>query len=440
MDFKLRKWKLEDIPDVAFYANNEKIAANLRNVFPYPYTEQDAEAYVVSCVESSEERQLCRAIEVEGKAVGSVGVFCGTDVYEKSAELGYWLAEEFWGKGIMTQVVKQICRKAFEKFDIVRIYAEPFANNAGSKRVLEKAGFQLEGIMKNGVCKKGSVQDYCMYALLRDACERDDRQLALHMAEQAAVAGEIAELAGKAGMKSVRKLLGEDEDWQTWFMEYVPENVSDFAMLGILSLLSVKGISKKDRNAHRVQNDAAWKEYRQTHGAGRYIEDQGEMKNIVYGCHFADYNACEVIAAYNALQFLTDGVSPQSFPELLECFEKDGIAANGEFGTSPEALDCYFEKNGYCTKMLVGNMLTPEGFLQMAQQYDTYIFTTYNNKKTLKSMIHTMSITMEDGLYVMHNDYAGTQSYPSLAEAVTGYKGGKGKPICLLGIKRKNSL
>lgn len=169
MKFELKKWDLEDSQDVAHYANNKKIAANLRNVFPYPYTLEDAEGYVRSCVENNEERQLCRAIVVDGHVAGSVGIFCQTDVYEKSAELGYWLAEEFWGNGIMTKAVKQLCREAFEKFDIIRIYAEPFAYNTGSRRVLEKAGFSLEGIMKKGVYKNGQIYDYCMYALLKDA-------------------------------------------------------------------------------------------------------------------------------------------------------------------------------------------------------------------------------------------------------------------------------
>lgn len=170
MNFELQKWKLEYIADVARYADNEKIAANLRNVFPYPYTRQDAENYVRSCAENTEERQLCRAIVAEGHAIGSIGGFCGSDVYEKSAELGYWLAEDFWGKGIMTEAVRRICREAFAAFDIVRIYAEPFAHNAGSRGVLEKAGFTLEGIMRKGVFKNGELCDYCMYSLLKGEC------------------------------------------------------------------------------------------------------------------------------------------------------------------------------------------------------------------------------------------------------------------------------
>ena len=167
MEFVLDNWNEKYIDDVAFYANNEKIACNLRNAFPYPYTREDAQGYVFSCAADSGERQLCRAIVVEGHAVGSIGIFLGTDVYEKSAELGYWLAEEFWGKGIMSAAVGQLCQAAFERFDIVRIYAEPFAHNTGSRRVLERNGFTMEGIKRNGVFKSGKVFDYCMYALLR---------------------------------------------------------------------------------------------------------------------------------------------------------------------------------------------------------------------------------------------------------------------------------
>lgn len=104
---------------------------------------------------------------MDGKAVGSIGVFVMDDVYEKSAELGYWLAEEYWGKGIMTEAVKNICREAYDKFDIVRIFAEPFEHNKASRKVLEKAGFTCEGIMRDGVFKNGKVYSYYMYSLLK---------------------------------------------------------------------------------------------------------------------------------------------------------------------------------------------------------------------------------------------------------------------------------
>lgn len=167
MDYLLRRWQLEDVVGVARYANNEHIACNLRNAFPYPYTMQDAKNYVERCASNDEAKQLCRAIVVDEIAVGSIGLFIGSDIYCRSAELGYWLAEEFWNKGIMSAAVKQICKEAFGKFDIVRIYAEPFAHNYGSRKVLENAGFSLEGVMRKGAFKNNKVFDYCLYALLK---------------------------------------------------------------------------------------------------------------------------------------------------------------------------------------------------------------------------------------------------------------------------------
>ncbi|MCI9331312.1 MAG: GNAT family N-acetyltransferase [Oscillibacter sp.] len=168
MPFTLRSWQQEDATSIAKAANNPKIAANLRNVFPSPYTLADAEWYVSDCINQGEERQLTRAIIIEGEAAGSIGVFRKEDVYEKSAELGYWLAQAHWGQGVMTKAVRQICREAFERFDILRIFAEPFADNLGSRRVLEKAGFTCEGTMRNGIFKNGRVHSYCIYALLRE--------------------------------------------------------------------------------------------------------------------------------------------------------------------------------------------------------------------------------------------------------------------------------
>lgn len=167
-NFILRDWEQTDAESVAAAANNEKIAANLRNTFPNPYTLADARWYVNDCIEhKSDERQITKAIVVDGKAVGSIGVFAKDDVYEKSAELGYWLAEDFWGQGIMTEAVKMICAEAFDRLDIVRIFAEPFEHNQGSRRVLEKSGFTYEGMMRNGVYKNGRVLSYCMYSLLK---------------------------------------------------------------------------------------------------------------------------------------------------------------------------------------------------------------------------------------------------------------------------------
>lgn len=168
MEIGLRKWKLEDKEDVAYYANNQKVAENLRNSFPHPYTLADAEWFLKFCIEQDGRRQLHRAITISDRSVGSISISLGEDVYEKSAELGYWLAEEFWGNGIMSYAVRTICKEAFQMFDLERIYAEPFARNTGSRRVLEKAGFTLEGTMRNGLYKRGEFADYCMYGLLKE--------------------------------------------------------------------------------------------------------------------------------------------------------------------------------------------------------------------------------------------------------------------------------
>jgi ribosomal-protein-alanine N-acetyltransferase len=131
------------------------------------WIEQDAADFIGHCIKGEGQGQICRAVCADEEPVGSIAVFLGQDVYRRSAELGYWLAEPFWGKGIMSQAVAQICREAFERFDIVRIYAEPYAHNQGSRRVLEKAGFALEGILRQSVYKNGQMHDSCIYALVK---------------------------------------------------------------------------------------------------------------------------------------------------------------------------------------------------------------------------------------------------------------------------------
>ncbi len=167
-DFELRAWKTEDAKSLAQAADNINIAKNLRNVFPNPYTLESAIWYINDSIANAEKKQINYAIVVDGQAVGSIGIFVKDDVYEKSAELGYWLSEDYWRKGIMSEAVRKICKEAFETFDIIRIFAEPFADNAGSRRVLEKAGFTYEGTMRNGVYKNGEIHSYCMYSVLRE--------------------------------------------------------------------------------------------------------------------------------------------------------------------------------------------------------------------------------------------------------------------------------
>lgn len=166
--FELLPWRSAFAADIAPLADDPGIAANLRDGFPSPYTLDHAEAFVADCIRSGEEGRILRAIVVDGRAVGSVGLFMGQDIYRQSAEMGYWLGRPYWGRGIMTRAVGQLCAQAFARLPICRIYAEPFARNAASRRVLEKNGFVLEGIMRKAAVKNGEVLDWCMYGLLRE--------------------------------------------------------------------------------------------------------------------------------------------------------------------------------------------------------------------------------------------------------------------------------
>ena len=171
VDILLRPWEAGDAASIVPYADDWLVARNLRDAFPHPYTLADGESFVRSCVEREGKGQLCRAIVVDGEAVGGIGLFLGNDVYRKSAELGYWLGRPFWRRGIMTSAVRAMCREGFAAWDIARIYAEPYAGNAASRGVLEKAGFTLEGTLRRSVCKKGEILDSCIYALLREEAE-----------------------------------------------------------------------------------------------------------------------------------------------------------------------------------------------------------------------------------------------------------------------------
>lgn len=165
---KIRKWKLSDAKDLAIALSNRKIQDNLRDGLPYPYTEQDGADYISAMLSADENETFAFAITVDGKVVGSIGIFRQANIHRQTAELGYYIAEEYWGKGMMTEAVKQICEYVFSQSDIIRIYAEPFAYNAGSCRVLEKAGFQYEGTLRRNAVKNGKIIDMKMYSLLKE--------------------------------------------------------------------------------------------------------------------------------------------------------------------------------------------------------------------------------------------------------------------------------
>ncbi len=164
---KIRRWKLSDAKDLAIALSNRKVQDNLRDGLPYPYTEQDGKDYISDMLSANEDDTFAFAVTADNKVVGSIGVFRQGNIHRQTAELGYYVAEEYWSRGIMTEAVKQICEYVFSKSDILRIYAEPFAYNIASCRVLEKAGFQYEGTLRSNAVKNGEVIDMKMYSLLR---------------------------------------------------------------------------------------------------------------------------------------------------------------------------------------------------------------------------------------------------------------------------------
>lgn len=166
-DYMVRSYKRADAPTIAKHANNLKIAANLRNAFPNPYTLKDAKEWLRLVRHENPERNF--AIANENEVIGGIGLILKEDVYAKNAEIGYWLGEDFWGKGIMTGLVEAFTAWAFQNFDIMRIYASVFASNASSARVLEKAGYTFEARLKNTIFKNGQYQDDLIYSILKDS-------------------------------------------------------------------------------------------------------------------------------------------------------------------------------------------------------------------------------------------------------------------------------
>jgi len=164
-DLRVRSWCKDDLDALLRHANNPKIAANLRDQFPHPYTRRDGIDYlnyVRSC-----EVETSFALEYEGEAVGGVGFKLGLDIARLSAEMGYWLSEMYWGRGLTTRAVTAASDWAFDHYKLTRIYAMAFAHNVASMRVLEKAGFEREGLMRRSAIKNGVMLDQVLYAKVR---------------------------------------------------------------------------------------------------------------------------------------------------------------------------------------------------------------------------------------------------------------------------------
>ncbi len=165
MDFSLRSWAITDLDDLVTFANNKEIAKFLTNKFPHPYTRENGKQFIEFA--TSENPRHVFAIDVNGQAIGGIGIHPQTDVYCKNAELGYWLAQPFWGHGIISKAIVQMVDYGFKTFDIARIYARPFGTNPASQKVLEKNGFKLEAKIEKCFYKNGEYLDELIYAVRR---------------------------------------------------------------------------------------------------------------------------------------------------------------------------------------------------------------------------------------------------------------------------------
>ena len=161
----LREWRKGDEESLARHANNRAVWRNLRDLFPHPYTLADASHWID--IANPNDKVTNFAIVVDGLAVGGIGLVLKDDVFRRSAEIGYWLGEEYWGRGIVTEAVRAVTDYAFATFDLCRVFAGVFEWNPGSMRVLEKAGYELEGRMRKSVTKDGQTIDELIYAVVR---------------------------------------------------------------------------------------------------------------------------------------------------------------------------------------------------------------------------------------------------------------------------------
>ena len=157
MKINLKKWEITDIEALLKYAGNPQITRFMSDVFVHVSTPEGAIKFIEFANSGSD--RLYRAIEINGEVVGGIGILVQTDIYRKNAELGYWLAEPFWGKGIISQIIPMIVSEAFDTMNINRIFAKPFHTNFASHRVLEKSGFTLEAILEKTIFRNGEYLD-----------------------------------------------------------------------------------------------------------------------------------------------------------------------------------------------------------------------------------------------------------------------------------------
>lgn len=161
----VREFRSDDVAGLVQHANNENVARNLEDRFPHPYTRKDAEAWLAHVAELDPPTQF--AIATDKEVIGGIGFRIHEDVYRCTAELGYWLGEDYWGRGICTRAVRAFSPWIFESFPIERIESRVFETNPASGRVLEKAGFTYEGRLRRSVLKINMLMNQVVYAILR---------------------------------------------------------------------------------------------------------------------------------------------------------------------------------------------------------------------------------------------------------------------------------
>jgi [ribosomal protein S5]-alanine N-acetyltransferase len=170
MEFKLRDIKVSDAVSISKHADNIKIARNLTDRFPHPYTLEDAQLFIENIV-IKDEHAFIKAIDYKSELIGMIGIHEQSDIYQKNAEFGYWLSEQYWGQGIMSALLPQMIPLGFEYFKITRLYAKVFGSNKASIRILEKSGFILEARIKESFFKFGKFEDELIYAVRKDEFE-----------------------------------------------------------------------------------------------------------------------------------------------------------------------------------------------------------------------------------------------------------------------------
>lgn len=171
MNVKLKKWEEKDADLLSLTLSNQNILKNLRDGLPYPYTKDDALDYIRFIKNADKDNFFIFAITVDDLVIGNISIERQENIHQRTGELGYYIDEKYWGKGIMSEAVCQICEYVFSHTDIIRIFAEPFSYNIASCKVLEKNGFVCEGILKKNAVKNGQILDMKMYALIKEKYE-----------------------------------------------------------------------------------------------------------------------------------------------------------------------------------------------------------------------------------------------------------------------------